>query len=118
MVCFRFDCVFHYVRDMDRAVSFYSDVLGLELRSRDIVARFDIDGVLFELAPAPSEDDMAGGGNARLCLGVDNIDATLAELHERGVSTGQSKEVPGGTLAAFEDPDGNEIYLWQSDKKG
>ena len=117
MVPFRFDCVFYYVIDMERAVSFYSDVLGLELRSRGIVARYNIDGVLFELAPAPSKADVTGSGNARLCLGVDNIDQALAELRDRGVRTGQSRAVPGGTLATFDDPEGNEIYLWQSKAK-
>jgi len=46
---YQFDCVFHYVTDMERAISFYTDVLGLKFVSRDAVARFDIDGVLFEL---------------------------------------------------------------------
>jgi hypothetical protein len=41
-----FDCIFYYVSDMNRAISFYTDILGLKLTSRDIVARFDIDGVL------------------------------------------------------------------------
>jgi len=51
---FRFDCVFYYVTDIDRAVSFYTDMLGLKLISRDVVARFDIDGVLFEVVPTAS----------------------------------------------------------------
>ena len=45
-----FDCVFYYVTDMNRAISFYSDILGLKLTSRDVVARFDIDGVLFSVS--------------------------------------------------------------------
>jgi catechol 2,3-dioxygenase-like lactoylglutathione lyase family enzyme len=111
---FNFDCVFYYVTDMDRAVVFYTDVLGLKLKSRDVVARFDIDGVLFELAPAPSEVNLQGGGNARLCLGVDDIRRAVEELRGNGVQTGQVREVPGGILATFEDPDGNEICLWQN----
>ena len=117
MVPFRFDCVFYYANDMDRAVSFYSDVLGLKLESRDVVARFDIDGARFELAAAPSPGEVMGNGNARLCLGVDDIDQALEQLQSRGVSTGQARHVPGGTLATIEDPDGNEIYLWQSAAK-
>ena len=113
MISFRFDCVFYYVTDLDRAVVFYTDVLGLKLKSRDVVARFDIDGVLFELVPAPSEVDLQGGGNARLCLGVDRISQAVDELQGKGVQTGQVREVPGGILATLEDPDGNEIYLWQ-----
>ena len=114
MVSYRFDCVFCYVTDMDRAVAFYTDVLGLKLESRDIVARFDIDGVPFELAPSPSDAEVIGGGNARLCLGVDSIRQALEDLRGKGVRTGEVREVPGGTLATFSDPDGNEVYLWQS----
>jgi len=60
-----FDCVFYYVTDMNRAISFYSDILGLKLTSRDIVARFDIDGVLFEIVPALNHNKLQGNGNAR-----------------------------------------------------
>jgi len=51
----QFDCVFYFVSDLDRSVRFYSDVLGLRLKSRDAVARFNVDGVLFELVPSLGE---------------------------------------------------------------
>ncbi|MFQ6116101.1 MAG: VOC family protein [bacterium] len=106
---FHFDCVFYYVTDMERALSFYAGILGLKLTSRDIVARFDIDGVLFELVPAPGEGKLQGGGNARLCLKVDNIRQALEELQTKGIHASQVQEVDNGILASFEDPDGNEI---------
>jgi hypothetical protein len=37
MSAFRFDCVFYYVSDLDRAIRFYTTVLGFELSSRDVV---------------------------------------------------------------------------------
>ena len=43
---FRFDCLFYYVSDLDRAIRFYTNILGLDLISRDVVARFEIDDVL------------------------------------------------------------------------
>jgi len=137
---FRFDCVFYYVSDLDRAIDFYAPVLGLRLLSRDAVARFHIDGVLFELVPAqdsavlegcaaerPSGDDraaalgksrcrpwrLAGGGNARLCLAVDDIDDAAAALTAQGVRVSDVRVVSNGALASFEDPDGNEIAMWQ-----
>jgi len=42
-VRFSFDCVFYYVTDMDRAIRFYSEVLGMSLTARDSITRFDID---------------------------------------------------------------------------
>jgi len=110
---YSFDCVFHYVSDMDRAILFYNSILGLTLLSRDTVARFDIDGVLFELVPAPAGEKLTGSGNGRVCLKVDDIDEAVRELHERGVSKGEIEDAGTGRLAFFEDPDGNEICLWQ-----
>jgi len=55
-VRFLFDCVFYYVRDLEKAIAFYSNALGLKLTSSDAVARFDVDGVLFELVPARHGD--------------------------------------------------------------
>ncbi len=107
-----FDCVFYYVTDMNRAISFYSDILGLKITSRDVVARFDIDGVLFEIVPALSHNKLQGNGNARLCLKVEKIQESLEELRIKGVPTSQDQEVENGKLSSFEDPDGNEICLW------
>ena len=109
---FTFDCVFYYVSDMDRALRFYRDVLGLKLVSRDHVARFEIDGVLFEIVPAPHHRSIEGNGNARLCLGVASVDEALSELQRKGVHTGKT-ETKEGMLGSLHDPDGNEICLWQ-----
>jgi catechol 2,3-dioxygenase-like lactoylglutathione lyase family enzyme len=110
---FNFDCVFYYVSDIERAISFYVDVLGLDLVSRDVVARFDIDGVLFEVVPTPMMAKLQGSGNARLCLRVDSIGHALSELRAKGIHTSEIRDEGKGLLASFEDPDGNEICLWQ-----
>jgi predicted enzyme related to lactoylglutathione lyase len=108
-----FDAVFYYVRDLDRAVAFYEDVLGLTLRSRDVVARFDLDGVLVELVPTTDPEKLAGRGNARLCLAVDDAEQAAADLRRLGVAAGPVERRENGRLATFHDPDGNELALWQ-----
>jgi catechol 2,3-dioxygenase-like lactoylglutathione lyase family enzyme len=108
-----FDCVFFYVSDLERSVCFYRDVVGLKLVSRDVVARFDIDGVLFEVVPSPGKRVLQHAGNARLCLRVDNVEEALKELQARGVHTGKAQSKGTGKLGCFEDPDGNEICLWE-----
>lgn len=108
-----FDCVFYYVSDLERSIRFYRDVLGFKLVSRDIVARFDVDGVLFEVVPAPDHSLLRQGGNARLCLRVDNVEEALQELQAKGVHTGAAESKGTGKLGSFEDPDGNEICLWE-----
>jgi len=110
---FHFDCVFHYVSHMDLAIRFYRDALGLRLTSRDVVARFDIDGVLFELVPAPAKGELHATSNARLCLRVEDVEQTLNDLRAKGVRTGPAVDKGSGVLGSFEDPEGNEICLWQ-----
>jgi catechol 2,3-dioxygenase-like lactoylglutathione lyase family enzyme len=115
MARFHFDCLFYYVRDMEKAISFYSDILGLRLTSRDAVARFNIDGVLFELVPTLDEGKLRGHGNARLCLRVQDISQAVEYLDSKGIRTDEIQKVKNGRLISFDDPDGNEVYVWQYD---
>jgi predicted enzyme related to lactoylglutathione lyase len=111
---FSFDCIYYHAQDMERAVTFYRDVLGFPLKSRDYVARFDVDGVLFELVPAHEGDRITGPGNARLSLGVKDVQAAIDYLASKGVTASPAKTEAGGMLSLFQDPDGNELCLWQS----
>jgi catechol 2,3-dioxygenase-like lactoylglutathione lyase family enzyme len=109
----RFDCLFYYVLDLDRAISFYAGTLGLRLSSRDVVARFNIDGVLMELVPTTDRLQVGGNGNARLTLAVDDIKAVAGLLEEEEVRVSQVDRVENGYKATLADPDGNEIVLWE-----
>ena len=75
------------VRDLESALGFYRDTLGLPLVSEDFVARFDLDGVRIELVPTPSGAVNSGNANARICFSVNNLEETLELLHARGVLT-------------------------------
>lgn len=108
-----FDCVFYTVRDLDRAVAFYTEVLGLRLVSRDVVARLDLDGVSVELVPTSGGTGWQAAGNARLTLAVDDLGATATDLAARGVAVSAVRRVDNGSLVTFADPDGNELVLWQ-----
>jgi len=112
-VPYHFDCIFYYVSEMERAIRFYRDVLGLKSASRDVVARFDIDGVLFELVPASGRSQLQGAGNARLCLRVENMEQALQDLRAQGIFVSPAEDKGAGLLARLHDPDGNEICLWQ-----
>jgi len=108
-----FDTIFYYVTDMESAIVFYRDTLGLPLVSHEYVARFDLDGVLIELVPLPPGTVVPGSGNARLCFSVDNLQETVEQMRTRGVVTSKIKEKKDGRLAFFRDPDGNELCLWE-----
>jgi predicted enzyme related to lactoylglutathione lyase len=113
MVEFRFDCVFYYVSDLDRAIEFYTSALGFRLSSRDDVARFLVDGVLVELVPTSDPQLLSGRGNARLAVRVEDIDAAIQELRRKGRAVSEAKQVTKGLLASLHDPEGNEVVLWQ-----
>lgn len=113
MKIFQFDCIFYYVRDLERSIAFYTDVLGFRLVSRDAVVRFDLDGVLFELVPVALEPKPPRTGNARLCLRVPDVAAAMQELRSKGVATKGIEDKGNGILGTFEDPDGNELCLWE-----
>jgi catechol 2,3-dioxygenase-like lactoylglutathione lyase family enzyme len=110
---FEFDCLFYYVSDLDRSIPFYRDILGFRLLSRDKVARFELDGVLFELVPCSTPVGSTQNGNARLCLKVENVAAALAQLQASGVRVHAPENQGTGILGRFQDPDGNELCLWQ-----
>jgi catechol 2,3-dioxygenase-like lactoylglutathione lyase family enzyme len=111
-----FDSVFYYVTNMETSIAFYRDTLGLPLASQDYVARFELDGVLIELVPAPPGTAFPGNGNARLCFGVSDLNETTEQLRAGGIATSKIEHKKGGELAFFRDPDGNELCLWQYDK--
>ena len=111
---FSFDAIYYHVKNMEKAVAFYRDVLGFRLKSRDYVARFEVDSVLFELVPAPEGEAIAGPGNARLSLGVTDMEAAIGYLASKGITATPAKPEVGGMLSLFSDPDGNELCLWQS----
>jgi catechol 2,3-dioxygenase-like lactoylglutathione lyase family enzyme len=108
---FKFDCVFYYVSDLSRSTRFYADVLGFRLVSQDAVARFGLDGVLFELVP--TDDPAKLKAAAGLCLQVNDMSEAVANLQSKGIQTTAPEMKEGGILSSFKDPDGNQISLWQ-----
>jgi catechol 2,3-dioxygenase-like lactoylglutathione lyase family enzyme len=115
------------VSDLDRAIEFYGQTLGLGSPERDEIpenpgARFDVGGGELYLYKS------VGAGQSRhtLCaFEVDNIEREVEDLRKRGV-TFEEYDMPGmktesGIVtmsdeikgAFFKDPDGNIIGLGQ-----
>jgi predicted enzyme related to lactoylglutathione lyase len=106
------DHVYYWTRDMDRAIAFYRDVLGLELtyRAGNGWAEFAAGPVRLGLH-GTEESELPPGGT--VVFRVDDLDEAAASLGRRGaVFDGQEAEVPGvGRFATFHDPDGNPVQL-------
>ncbi len=102
----------HYgVVQMDRAVAFYRDVLGMRvLDSHPDWTSLDCFGARLGLrkgADAPS-------GGATLTLRSTDLDADLAHLRRNGVQVVRSEDQPWGRMAAFLDSEGNTLELMQA----
>ena len=116
------------VADIDRARAFYADRLGFAV---DLDIPFGEGGRLVQLTPPGSGCSIhlntaltktAPGSLEGLILVVDDIDATRAELVERGAEVGPILHMVDGAwvegkggdwnaFVHFSDPDGNEWVL-------
>ncbi len=107
-----------FVSSMDRAVQFYTEVLGLRLTNRfgDHWATVDAGkGLTIGLHPA-SPKYPAPGTKGGMMLGLEigiPIEEATRRLRDRGVEvSGIIRDSPG-SFVHCEDPDGNPIYLWE-----
>ena len=105
------------VSDLERAISFYRDALGLPLIGRDErCALFDAcNGALFELwptgmaSPSPKTPERQ---SLRVAFRVDDLDGTISELKGRGIEfIGEVGEYQGTRWINFVDPEGNRLEL-------
>jgi catechol 2,3-dioxygenase-like lactoylglutathione lyase family enzyme len=106
-----------YVSDMDRAVAFYTESLGLKLafRAGNHWATIDA-GAGFQLGlhPAgPSSPTPGVTGGITVGLAVDEpIEQVVDTLRTRGVAVRSPVSDEGMLRLAFlADPDGNQLYL-------
>jgi predicted enzyme related to lactoylglutathione lyase len=100
------------VTDMDRAVTFYRDALGLDVAEHD--------GDWTEVTTGDQRiglnatESPSGDGGAVIAFAVDgDIEQATAALKDKGVEfTGEVSEHPWGRIAPFQDPDGNDLQLY------
>lgn len=99
-----------FVSDMDAAVRFYRDTLGLPLLFQSpFWSEFDTGGTKLALHPASDENP---AGSVQLGLGVEDLDRFHTDAQAQGVSfTSPPREVHGQRIARFRDPEGAEISV-------
>lgn len=101
----------HFVADMDRAVAFYRDTLGLPLKfASPHWSEFDTGQTTLALHPA-SEKNPPGG--IELGFSVADLAKFHQELSAKGVtfSMPPSKQDFGGELARFVDSEGANVSV-------
>ena len=105
------------VEDLETAVSFYRDVLGLRLLGKgEDWAHFDAgNGALFDLmsgGKASSKPKRPAQQSIILGLRVADLDRAVAELTQKGVNfVGDIGEFENTRWAHFSDPEGNHVEV-------
>lgn len=104
---------------MDRSIQFYTDILGLKLTNRfgyDWATVSAGEGLTIGIHPASAKYPSPGTKGA-IILGLDidvPVEEAVRKLAQHGVSIkGSIVRSEPGNFANLEDPDGNEIYLWE-----
>ena len=99
-----------YVGDMDKAVAFHRDTLGLTLRfASPFWTEFDTGATTLALHAASAEHP---AGSVQLGFGVDDLAAFYAARDEMGISfTTPPEQRFGATIARFLDSEGAETSI-------
>jgi catechol 2,3-dioxygenase-like lactoylglutathione lyase family enzyme len=107
-----------YVSNMDLAVKFYSEILGLKLAYRfgDHWAAVEA-GRGLTIGLHPASEQMPAGRKGSMAIGLElsgSIHDAVKTLEGKGVTFhGPVNEAKAGSFVGFEDPDGNQLYLAQ-----
>ena len=115
------------VHDMERAVDFYRDVLGLEVLGQLLLnegtfklvylqagaGRIELFAFTEEGRRSQTADRNEDPGFKHVAFGVDDVDAVAGRLKAKSVRfTVEPTDAPGGVrLAFFHDPDGNLLEI-------
>ena len=121
---FRVHGVRYQTRDVNRAVAFYTQQLGFELKHQQGTAFASVScggtDVLLSgpessgARPMPDGQQQEPGGWNRLVLAVGDLSSVVAAMKDRGLRFRSDIVVgPGGKQIQLLDPDGNPIELFE-----
>jgi len=105
-----------FVTDIERALEFYEETLGLPLEKRgSFGGEFFAAGTHLSVHPANHPDARAlVGRHTGITLQVPGLLHVCGELHDRGVSfVAEPTQQAWGIMAMIQDPDGNILALWE-----
>jgi glyoxylase I family protein len=114
----------YQVKDVQRAVAFYTQTLGFKLDMQNLPAfgQVSIGGLKLILSgpgasgsrSLPDGRHQEPGGWNRVLLQVQDLSGRIAELKKAGLHFRNEMESgPGGKQIQIEDPDGNPIELFE-----
>ena len=114
----------YLVKDVARAVTFYTSHLGFTLKHQQLpafasVSLGDVDILLSGpqasgSRPMPDGREQAPGGWNRVVLRVDDLSECMETLKKAGLRfRNEMLAGPGGRQVQIEDPDGNPVELFE-----
>ena len=121
---FRVHGIRYQTRDVNRAIAFYTQHLGFELKHQQGAAFANVScggtDVLLSgpessgARPMPDGEQQEPGGWNRVVLAVDDLSSVVANMKNRGLKFRSDIVVgPGGKQIQLLDPDGNPIELFE-----
>src|SRR5689334_3246740 len=103
------------VQDIDRAVRFYRDVLGLAIELEEEDWALFGEGVGLMVSPEPLPQDNMSLNSVIITLNVPDVAQAFDELTGKGAAfLVPPTDVGGATVASFRDSEGNILQLIQS----
>ena len=112
MIVEQVDFVAIPTRDMERAIAFYRDVIGLP-QSAYAESEFEAGNVTLMIwAPEEQGHEFRNNGQGDVALRVPDVAAARAELEAKGIAfVGDMLDTGVCHMAFFADPDGNSLML-------
>jgi catechol 2,3-dioxygenase-like lactoylglutathione lyase family enzyme len=102
------------VSDVERSVAWYRDTLGVPQTGEGGFPEFQLgdNAFLYLIDPKALGGEFSHGNGGPVALRVDDVEATRAELEERGIEfIGETHDSGVCRMAPFADPDGNRFML-------
>lgn len=108
-----------YVKDLERSLNFYKDILGLRERYRFSIGEakivvVDAFGGLLELIQRPGAPaEPPKGSRIHIAFHVQDYKKLEKKLEEKGIQLRKATRDDGSSIAFFKDPDDHDIEIME-----
>jgi catechol 2,3-dioxygenase-like lactoylglutathione lyase family enzyme len=111
--------VFFYVQNLDRAIDFYTNTLGMPLKVRhgNHWAEVNAGSISIGLHPLEEGESLSADGGGTVSFSVSDLDALVRELKEKGAAIGEIRTPPRGRFVMGKDSEGNSLHFIEFSEK-
>ncbi len=111
--------VFFYVQNLDRAVDFYTNALGMPLKVRHGNHWAEVNAGTISIGLHPLEEgeivNTEGGGT--VSFAVHDLDSLVKRLKEQDATIGEIRNPPRGRFVMGKDSEGNSLHFIEFSEK-